>query len=115
MFENKTVLCFRAAGCCVPCVLIFWNKGVTKEGNDDFPSCFVSHITGMLSGTHCSSGSFFFFFKSFLLLGFECVWLAQLSSLGLYKRSRVLMSACILIFQIIYDAFRNKEEVLPFN
>lgn len=25
------------------------------------------------------------------------------------------MSACILIFQIIYDAFRNKEEVLPFN
>lgn len=58
-FGNKAMLCFRAAGCCVPCVPIFWNKGVTKEGNDDFPPCFVSRITGMLSGTHCSSGSFF--------------------------------------------------------
>lgn len=35
-FGNKAMLCFRAAGCCVPCVPIFWNKGVTKEGNDDF-------------------------------------------------------------------------------
>lgn len=53
---------FRAAGCRVSRVPIFWNKGVTKQGNYDFPPGFVSRIAGMLSGTHCSSSSFFIFF-----------------------------------------------------
>lgn len=41
----------------------------------------MSHITGVLAGTHCSSSSFL---KGFLVLSFETVQLAQLSRLDFF-------------------------------
>lgn len=106
---------FRAAGCCIPYVPVLLNKGVTKQENYDFYFfffLFVSHITGALAGTHCSSSSFL---KGFLMLSFETIQLAQLSRLDYYffffnKRSWLLVTACVSIFQIIYDALSNRKE-----
>lgn len=78
------------------------------------PPPFVSHITGVLAGTHCSSSSFL---KGFLMLSFETIQLTQLSRLDCYfflnKRSWLLVTACVSIFQIIYDALRNEKEAFP--
>lgn len=101
---------FRAAGCRVSCVPIFWNKGVTKQGNYDFPPGFVSRIAGMLSGTHCSSSSFFIFF---FLKGFESVQPARLGRLHPYKRARLEASACVSTPQNIYDALSTKTRSFP--
>lgn len=102
-------ICFRAAGCRVSRVPIFWNKGVTKQGNYDFPPGFVSRIAGMLSGTHCSSSSFFLFLK-----GFESVQPARLGRLHPYKRARLEASACVSTPPNIYDALSTKNQVFPF-
>ena len=118
VFRNKMMFRLRAASCCIPRVPVLLNKGVTKQENYDFYiffSPFVSHITGVLAGTHCSSSSFL---KGFLMLSFETIQLAQFSRLdwGFFvffffkKRSWLLVIACVSIFQIIYYALRNKKE-----